>query len=156
MRKKGYIFTKVHKQNLSLARLGKIPWNKGLTKDTNEIVKLIGIKHMGANNTWYGKSRKGPLSPMWRGGLTPLFRRLRNNKTYELWRTQVFCRDDYTCRECGKRGVYLEAHHIKSFRYYPQLRYDTSNGLTLCDSCHKKTDNYKGRARNETDKQLSK
>ena len=40
---------------------------------------------------------------------------------------------------CGKRGGDLQAHHIKRFVDYIELRTDISNGLTLCKECHDKT-----------------
>jgi 5-methylcytosine-specific restriction endonuclease McrA len=58
------------------------------------------------------------------------------------WRTKIFKRDKYTCRNCGQVGVRLQAHHIKGYKEYPELRYILNNGLTLCVSCHKQTDNY--------------
>ncbi len=64
---------------------------------------------------------------------------------YKNWRLSVFERDGYTCQDCRITGIYLEAHHIKSWSKYPELRYKVSNGLTLCLDCHKKTDNYKNR-----------
>ena len=36
-------------------------------------------------------------------------------------------------------GGDLEAHHIKSWTTCPDLRYETTNGLTLCLGCHRKT-----------------
>ncbi len=48
------------------------------------------------------------------------------------WRKAVFKRDDYTCQECGIRGTYLEADHIKPFAFFPELRTELSNGRTLC------------------------
>jgi len=66
---------------------------------------------------------------------------------YKTWRKLVFERDDYTCQMCKKRGVVLQADHIKSWTFYPDLRYELSNGRTLCVDCHKDTPNYKGRAR---------
>lgn len=59
------------------------------------------------------------------------------------WRKAVFQRDNFTCQHCGARGVYIEAHHIKSWKNFPALRHKLSNGLTLCRPCHSKTPNYK-------------
>lgn len=58
------------------------------------------------------------------------------------WRIKVFKRDDYTCQGCGIRGGRLQAHHIKPYREYPELRHDIDNGQTLCIDCHKQTDTY--------------
>ena len=58
------------------------------------------------------------------------------------WRIKVFERDDYTCQGCGIRGGRLQAHHIKSYKEYPELRLDIDNGQTFCIDCHKKTDSY--------------
>lgn len=55
------------------------------------------------------------------------------------WRREVFERDDYTCQICGVRGAYLEADHIKPFAYFPELRFELSNGRTLCRKCHDTT-----------------
>lgn len=70
---------------------------------------------------------------------------LGSSREYKIWRKSVFERDNYTCQDCKVRGKYLEAHHIKSWAHYPELRFDINNGLTLCRECHKLTDNYKGK-----------
>lgn len=62
----------------------------------------------------------------------------RGIKEYADWRTLVFIRDDFTCKLCGQNGGELEAHHIKTFNQYPKLRFEVSNGITLCKQCHKK------------------
>ena len=67
---------------------------------------------------------------------------IRQSKKYKEWRKSVFVRDDYTCQICGKRGVKLNVDHIKSFALYPELRFDITNGRTLCEECHKETDTY--------------
>ena len=75
---------------------------------------------------------------------TPIYH---HNKTqeYKEWIKKVFTRDNFTCQKCKIRGVYLEAHHIKSYTHYPKLRFKLNNGITLCKDCHKLTDNYKGK-----------
>lgn len=62
--------------------------------------------------------------------------RQRNMPEYIAWRTKVFERDGYTCVECGQKGN-VEAHHIKPWASHPQLRFEVSNGLTLCRPCHR-------------------
>lgn len=88
----------------------------------------------------------GPLNLNWNGGPKTSSAekdRIRKSFEYRQWRTAVFSRDCWTCRECGDRSgrgheVILEAHHIKSFNDYPELRFVTSNGITLCKPCHNK------------------
>jgi hypothetical protein len=64
----------------------------------------------------------------------------RNTFEYRLWRTAVFQRDGYQCQRCpAPKGSYLEAHHIKSWAEFRELRYDITNGLTLCRECHLQT-----------------
>ena len=75
----------------------------------------------------------------WQGGLTKLNAKIRNSFEYEEWRKSVFERDNYTCQHCGQIGGYLHADHIKPFSLFPDLRFELSNGRTLCLDCHKKT-----------------
>ena len=75
-------------------------------------------------------------------------KRIRMSLEYKDWRIKVFRRDDYTCQECGSRGVSLHADHIKPFAYYPELRLVIENGRTLCIPCHKKTETYAGKMKN--------
>jgi len=74
-----------------------------------------------------------------------LSRRLRYSKRMDDWRLAVFERDDYTCQGCGQKGGYLQADHIKPFAFFPESRFELSNGRTLCLACHKKTPTF-GRA----------
>lgn len=60
----------------------------------------------------------------------------RNNTYYKEWKNNVFKRDNYTCRCCGKRGGNLNAHHLYNFAEYENLRYDAENGITFCEKCH--------------------
>lgn len=54
------------------------------------------------------------------------------------WASEVKRRDRYTCQICGRRGVVLNAHHIKSWVDNPDDRYDIENGVTLCQDDHER------------------
>lgn len=62
-----------------------------------------------------------------------------NRLEYRSWRLSVFERDNFTCQECGQRGGKLHADHIKPYATHVKLRYEITNGRTLCISCHRKT-----------------
>jgi len=73
----------------------------------------------------------------WKGGIIR-GRPDRNLGVYKRWRKAVFERDNYTCQHCDKRGGWLEADHIESWTDFPDLRYELTNGRTLCRPCHNK------------------
>lgn len=89
----------------------------------------------------------GSNSPNWvedRDTLKDQNKSIRWSKRMNDWRLSVFNRDNFTCAMCGNRSskgnpVILNAHHIKPFSKYKHLRFEESNGITLCDACHKKT-----------------
>lgn len=67
------------------------------------------------------------------------------------WKLKVKERDNYACQHCFikqneivKTGNnvtdYLNAHHIKSWKEFPELRFDVANGITLCWPCHLKVE----------------
>lgn len=66
------------------------------------------------------------------------------DSSYVKWRTRVFERDQYTCQRCHVTGGNLRGHHIKSWKDYPKLRYDISNGMTLCAGCHREVHREQG------------
>lgn len=98
-------------------------------------------------------SRIGELHQNWKGGTSKAYKTGYYSTEYKNWRKSVFERDNFTCQECSSTG-FITAHHIKSFAHYPGLRFELSNGLTLCETCHSKTDNYKGRNKNQKLKSL--
>ena len=84
----------------------------------------------------------GPKSHLWKGGVTKKNDKIRRLAIYKEWRKSVFERDDYTCQNCSVRGGDLHADHIHPFALFPELRFDLSNGRTLCKPCHRKTPTY--------------
>ena len=57
------------------------------------------------------------------------------------WIFAVLERDGFICQDCkGSKEVLLNrrisAHHIKSKKVFPELKYLIDNGITLCNSCH--------------------
>lgn len=121
-----------------------------------EYRKKMSDVHKGKQQTLESRVKRsiqmtGEKHPQWQRGKTKEDKRLRGTMFYKEWRNAVFCRDNYQCQICGirsgkKQYVYLNADHIKPFAYFPELRFEISNGRTLCLSCHKKTDTYMGRA----------
>jgi predicted restriction endonuclease len=114
-------------QHLSAStEFGKLPpWNKG-----KKCPHCTGSK----NNRW-------------KGGITPEHLMVRWSVKMKNFRNEVFKRDNYTCKLCGrtrKSGdrVILNVHHIKSFAIHKELRFDKDNVITLCLECHAKTDTY--------------
>jgi hypothetical protein len=78
-------------------------------------------------------------NPNWKGGIAKSRKSDMATTQYKNWRQSVFERDNFTCQCCNKRGGNLEAHHIKSWTNYPELRYELSNGQTLCLLWHRLT-----------------
>lgn len=132
-------------------------WNKGIKgKDSHS----YGRQHFtptGEDNPFYGRKhtqstkkvmrdkkmgRYGALANGWKGGKTAERNILMARDDYQQLREKVFERDNYTCQECTDRGGKLSIHHIKSWRNYPELRYEKTNLITLCIQCHKQTDNF--------------
>lgn len=121
------------KDKISLAAMGRPSPFKGLRKATHPEIVVWGVS---GSRHW-----------AWKGGVSPINKRIRVSSEYKVWRDHVFQRDNYTCQSCGKRGGWLEADHIFSFADYPQLRFDISNGRTLCRPCHRKVTSRQARQR---------
>lgn len=159
--RKGMVFSESHRRALSISHKGKTFKHFEETKEKQRISN-VGQKRSDETKAKLkiARARQIPHSPSiearlrvseqrrgskcyaWKGGITLINRAIRNRVEYRLWRESVFKRDDFTCPECKTRGRILNAHHIKAFAYFPELRFAIDNGVTLCLECHKKTDTY--------------
>lgn len=120
------------------------PWNKGLTKDQAPQLSNSGTK---VGVTPWNKGKKLPQiskenHPNWIKDRSKLARKsngdeYRNSPASRDWSKSVKNRDGWKCRiadqNCSEKVV---AHHILSWRDYPELRYTINNGITLCHSHH--------------------
>ena len=125
-------------------RKAKIKMREPGTVKHSELAKQKNrLSHLGKRHSIESRLKmglKGEKNPSWKGGVTPKLHKIRTSAEYELWRIAVFSRDNWTCQKCNKRGGNLEAHHIKGFRKYPELRFAIDNGITYCSICHCKMD----------------
>lgn len=125
--------------------------NKGNKRDfmTDEIRKKISKTHKKIGKTFESRKGKTPWNkgkafmrkeqnPNWKGGVSTQNHIDRTSGKFKEWRDKVFHRDKWICQWCRVNGD-MQAHHIRVWREYKELRYEVSNGITLCPNCHKKT-----------------
>lgn len=118
--------------------------SKGKPKSASHREALSVAKIHNPTRYWLGKKRpdvSGANSWKWRKDRNAVLEkhRVRGSLDWKQWRASVFARDNFTCKECGVRGVYIEPHHIIPIRSNWNKLFDLNNGITLCRPCHKKT-----------------
>lgn len=155
-------------RNISNALKGK-PSNFKGKKLSPEAIDKIRVAHLGKKLSVEHKIKlreinlkkgirppvlKGTDNPAWKGGVTPLYEKIRHSFMYDLWRKKVFEKDNYICQNCSRWGGNLEVHHLKSFfeiiteynikdiegAYKCKALWDINNGITFCQNCHAKID----------------
>ena len=147
------------REKMRQANLGRKQSKETILK---RVLKNIGQKRSTEVRLRMSELKKGPNSPFWKGGITPIRLAIRSSIRYKLWREAVFKRDNWTCQECGKIGNKLNADHYpisfstilnklivkqglenlleKALQY--EMFWMMDNGRTLCEGCHRKTPNF--------------
>ena len=81
---------------------------------------------------------KGERNYLWNPNISEQERKdKRNYPEYIEFIKRVLARDDYTCQRCGIRGSKMEVHHLDGYNWCKEKRTDDTNGITLCEDCHK-------------------
>ncbi len=131
----------IEKMKPTQFKKGDIPFGKGLTKETSEIIRNRSLQHSLAM-----KGRPSPKKGMsfpeyggsnhwnWQGGITPEVNARVNSLPWKQLRKEVYKRDDYACQICGKRGGKLVAHHRIPYRI--SQNDGIENLVTVCPHCH--------------------
>lgn len=92
---------------------------------------------------------RGENNPRYNSNLTQEERVMgRNFPEYTTWRNSVYERDNYTCKCCLTRGRKLHAHHILNYATHKDLRTKVTNGVTMCEECHREFHKKYGRFNN--------
>jgi hypothetical protein len=111
------------------AKIGAKATGRALSAETKAKILQTKLRN--------GTLPKGERHYKWKGGQT--WRRFKDPR-YISWRSSVLERDDYTCRHCRRRCKKYErvlaAHHVQPYATRPELRFEVSNGITLCRACH--------------------
>lgn len=135
---RGLIFSEEHRKKLSEAQKGK-----KATKGT--LGKKYSIESRKKMSAWQtGRkipSIQGENNYRWIKDRSKLKKQdRRNDSAYKEWRMNVYRRDKFVCKinddDCGGR---IEAHHIVGWSKDILLRYEVSNGITVCRSHHPRT-----------------
>lgn len=165
----GIKFSEEHKKKIgkanSISQKGRIPWNKGLSKETDARVchSEEAKKKIKKNNRkyWTGKRRdietnekiSKKVLTLW---TNPEYREKHEGENHHLWsygasflpytqdwtedlKDSIRKRDGYKCGICSlsqnDQGRKLDVHHID----YDKANCDPYNLISLCDSCHART-----------------
>lgn len=107
--------------------IGRAPWNRGKRHQA-------GWMNTEETRQQLSAPKEGEKNPQWKGGITPRGMILR--RPAMGFRQEIYERDDFTCRLCGKRGRKLTLHHVLPIWARPDLAGDKANGVTLCRGCH--------------------
>lgn len=136
------------RKKMSLAKLGKAPWNKGRTEDRKEVRDKLSLAKLGKpphnKNKSMSYEQKIKLSCAARKIKlsdfdelqTPQAKAERNRFAELQMHVKCFEKYNYKCDSCGLNNVLLNAHHKNSWKFFPDQRFNLENLVALCKPCH--------------------
>ncbi|MFA5071041.1 MAG: HNH endonuclease [Candidatus Pacearchaeota archaeon] len=96
-------------------------------------IKSCGCYHIDQLKTWVGDKH-----PNWNFNKSDEDRiKRRHYYKNHVWKKEVKHIFNNCCDVCGLMEKTMIAHHLYSWATHKHLRFETSNGACLCDSCHK-------------------
>lgn len=110
-------------RKLSNAKKGKTAHNKGSKMSLEQKIKIsctaqgINITDFNTLKTEESKAERNKMAEL----------KLHKSR-FEI--------DSYTCQCCCEFGGKLNAHHLNSWKFFPEQRLDINNLITLCKNCH--------------------
>jgi len=115
-----------HKGNTWGFKKGHIP------SERNRKINSLRMK----GNKIGRKFRKGKEHWNYKDDRSKNFSPKRYGDDWDKIRQLIYNRDNFTCQDCGIKGIRLDVHHIIPFL----ISFDNSlnNLVTLCRSCHMK------------------
>lgn len=160
----GRNLTEEHKIKIGLGNKDKIRTTETIEK---LVIAYLGNTHSIDTRKKMSITRKGKKHYWVTHVGGDLYTLINSTLEHTCWKREVFKRDNFTCIICGSKHL-VAAHHVKQFallyleflQQYSQFSpledietllrlaityapfWDISNGQTLCQECHRKTENY--------------
>ena len=157
-----------HTEEEKVKMRGRIPWNKNISP-TDKTRENMSNGQLNSPKSRKGKTykeiygdnykieiEKRRLShlKLWDKKGRKLEKRPKHQGSkYNVWRSSVYERDNFTDAKTGQKGGKLEVHHILNFHNHLELRFDVNNGVTLSKESHRLFHHMYGN-RNNTKEQI--
>lgn len=112
------------------------------TKESREKASLSRMGHEVSEQTRQkiGNGNRGEKNPRWNPNREEVKQDRRNDGAYKQWRYTVRKRDRNECQlKSGECSSKIVTHHIIPWSVDKTLRYQETNGITLCSLHHPRT-----------------